>query len=91
MNKGRLVTGYIFLAGGFIIGYCAIKRTAEYPALFVALLIVAGILLIIGLTLSVGELVKSIVKRLKAAREREKAMRDTRRQARQNKKNSTPG
>jgi hypothetical protein len=78
-----LVLTALGLAGG---GYAVLSaEQAEQAPFNVILASTGGILIIVGIALSVGEIVKSVVKRLKAAREREKANRDRQRQARQNK------
>lgn len=90
MNKKRFLIGLLILvfdiaAISFFLGY----GDKPMNIFLVILFVIFGIALVFGLSLSLSELVKSIVKRLKAAREREKATRDMRRQARRSKENST--
>ena len=74
-------------AGGLVTYLASTMMQPEQviqPPFVWILLGAGGVLLILGVALSLSELAKSIVKRLKAARERDRLNRDKRRQARQN-------
>jgi nitrate/nitrite-specific signal transduction histidine kinase len=92
VNKKRLCIGFAFLAAGFVAAAAALvfeRENTQHPGLLAIVTVTGGVLLLVGLALSLGEIVKSVVRRLKELRQREKAIRDRRRQARQNKGNST--
>jgi len=88
MNKKISIAGSILMIAGGIVTYLASTMMQPeqviQPLLVWILLGAGGVLLILGVALSLSELAKSIVKRLKAARERDRLNRDRRRQARQN-------
>ena len=93
MNRKLYYSGLVLLIAGGVAAYFAFDMLhpgeAAQPPLAWVLHGVAGVLLILGLTLCISQLAGSVVKRLKAARERDKAKRDRQRQARQNKPDST--
>lgn len=95
MNKIISIAGSILMTAGGIVTYLAStmiqpEQAIQSPLVWI-LLGAGGVLLILGVALSLSELVKSIAKRLKAAREREKTNRDRQRQARRNRENSASG
>ena len=88
MNKKRYIAGLVLMTAGGLVTYLAStmmqpEQVIQPPFVWI-LLGAGGVLLILGVALSLSELAKSIVKRLKAARERDRLNRDRRRQARQN-------